>query len=369
MRIRQTPYLTAVLAAALALTVPSAARAETQADYLAAAQQGAAAARQFWWDPRRGWYRQQHGGHGARPLATLWGLVPLFETLDAIAIAAPGSQTRSAVASFARGAERYWDPALEPAGGYQPYKGVRMRVRAWFDDNGWWGIAFVDAYRATGNSRYLRDAERAFAFIDAAGWDPVQGGIWWSTIHEHKAGESVAAGTLLAARLYEVTGDPYYLAEVHKLVLWANSNFVFDGLYERREDDPRAAVYIQGPLIAAQAEICKRTGDEAYCQQAEAVAQLSLERFTVTTPPIYDSIYLRDLLDLYRIDGDPRWYQAASDAAQQALANARDSNGLFLRGWDGNPVTGQGIVPGMLQTHAATVSLFAWLATVPPPGS
>ena len=80
----------------------------------------------------------------------------------------------------------------------------------WFDDNGWWGLAFLDAYRATGNGRYLADAEIAQNFISVAGWDTTPGrpgGIWWNTNHSFYAGESLAGGTLLSARLYAITHD------------------------------------------------------------------------------------------------------------------------------------------------------------------
>jgi hypothetical protein len=73
-------------------------------------------------------------------------------------------------------------------------------------------------------------------------------------------------------------------------------------------------------------------------------------------------MWLRFLLDLYGHDGNARWCELAASNASRALANARDARGLFLRGWDGKPVAG-----GYLRMQAGTLSLFAWLATVPPP--
>src|SRR5207249_487617 len=88
----------------------------------------------------------------------------LFESLDALAIADHSRAHRAAVRKFAAGAEKYYNRAMH---GYGPYKGDRSRETVWFDDNGWWGIAFVDAWRATGNRRYLKDADRVLC--DAAG--------------------------------------------------------------------------------------------------------------------------------------------------------------------------------------------------------
>ena len=43
------------------------------------------------------------------------------------------------------------------------------------------------------------------------------------------------------------------------------------------------------------------------------------------------------------------------------------ARGLYMLGWNGEQLSAANALPGMLQTHAATTSLFAWLAVYPPP--
>jgi hypothetical protein len=320
-----------------------------------------------WWDSKRHWFRERLGT-SSRP-ATLWGIVHLFEAKNALAIAQPTSGRIAAVRNFARGAERYWNPNLEPVPGYAASPDTRDRHRrTWYDDNGWWGTAFYDAYRATGDTRYLASAKRALMFVDS-GWDPKRGGIWWDTRHSFHAGESLAGGTLTAAYLYHETHSPKYLALARKYIRWADADFRGDdGLYDRNEDDDTPMPYVQGPMALAFVIICQTSGKKGYCDEGEELADNAAKRFpTLTMGPQYDAMYVRAMLELYRFDHNPRWYQIAAAAADRALANARDSNGLFLLTWDGRPTQSIGTPPGMLQTHAATTSVLAWLAATPSP--
>ena len=343
-----------------------------QQHYLALAQQGVAQAKARWADHRLGWYDSRLNDHDRYPLATIWDIVPLFESLDAIAIAQPTPANRTAVTKFARGAERYLNRGLRPLPGYSPYPGDRAAgTETWFDDNGWWGIAFVNAYRATGAKRWLNDAMRALRYIAAAGWDARAGGLWWNTTHPYKAGAALASDTLLATLLYEQTKSSFALGQARRFLAWGNTSGFSqaDGLYRGSSLNPTPIDYAEGPLIYAQAVLCALTGTTSDCLRADEQKANSLKRFgyLLDFSPQYDAIYLQWLLALYARRHDRTLYAMAADNARNAETRARNSEGLYLLSWNGETLSPSNARPGMLQTHAATTSLFAWLAVYPPP--
>jgi hypothetical protein len=343
-----------------------------QQQYLALAQGAVAQGERRWSDRHSHWYYARLNDHDRYPLARIWDIVPLFESLDAIAIAAPTRADRLAVTRFAAGAERYLNRRLRPLPGYSPYPGDRSASdETWFDDNGWWGLAFVNAYRATGRPRFLSDAQRALDYIAAAGWDPEGGGIWWNTSHPFKAGAALASGTLLATLLYQQTHSVFDLGQALRFLEWANSSgFVAaEGLYADTSLEPTPVDYIEGPLIYAQALLCGLTATPADCERAEALKARALKRFgyLLDFSPQYDAIYLQWMLALYSLDHDPALYTLAVNNARDAQIRAPNSEGLYLLSWNGETLPPEDAEPGMLQTQAATASLFAWLAVYPPP--
>jgi hypothetical protein len=368
--------LTISLAAGTLADTASAAAPPTltaaQQHYLVLAKAGVAQAKQHWSDHRLGWYDSRLGDRDRYPLATIWDIVPLFESLDAIAIAQPTPANRASLTRFAKGAERYLNRGLRPLPGYSPYPGDRSaNTETWFDDNGWWGIAFVNAYRATGVRRWLADAERALRYVAAAGWDPRAGGLWWNTTHPYKAGAALASDTLLAALLYQQTKSSFALGQAQRFLAWGNTSGFSqaDGLYAGSSLNPTPIDYAEGPLIYAQAVLCQMTGDVEDCRSSEQQQTNSLKRFgyLLDFSPQYDAIYLQWMLAVYSISHERTLYALAADNAREIEARARNAEGLYLLSWDGNALAPQNARPGMLQTHAATTSVFAWLAVYPPP--
>jgi Glycosyl hydrolase family 76 len=343
--------------------------ASMQAQYFAAAENGISAAG-HWWDRGQGWYDEVYGMTGPTHLASIWGAVPLFESLADVALVQPTPANIAALERFAAGAERYWLPSLGTHGGFASSLGQHGRPRAWFDDNGWWGLAFLDAYRVTRVRRYLVDAQRALNFIVNNGWDKKHGGVWWDTWHSYKAGESLASATWLSAQLYRVTGKTVYRNTAEALAGWGRTGLwdATDGLFGRTADDPTPLPYVQGPMVAAADALCQAGAGENACDSVPTLLASAQARFkTLWMGPQYDAVYLRSLLYVYADTGDLGLYAQAAQYAAQAQANAGDGEGLWVYAWDGSPMTAHQSQDGMLRTHAATVSLFAALAQAPTP--
>jgi len=394
----------------------------SQASYLHAANKGVKQTNR-WWNRGRHWYSSTLGGS---QVVSLWGAVPLFEALAGLQSAQPSSRHLHQLNRFAWGAQRYLNPNLRPVAGFGPRPGQHNPGKTtWFDDNGWWGLAFLDAYNATGNVRYLSDAEIAQNFISVSGWDTTPGrpgGIWWNTNHSFYAGESLAGGTLLSARLYAITHDQHYLDDALKFISWGDV-WLTDpstGLYARlrrpgtypkatqsgaqtaaaaaadqralaanpdeaakleaagdstagpgiaqaakRNYPPFDAVpmpYVNGPMILAHRIICEETGQKSYCERADQLAAATLLRYSrFWMGPQYDFWYVRTMLEFTRMDNNGDWYGIVQRNARSALHRARDKHGLYLRTWYGKKASRSGAPKGSLQLHAANAALFAWM--------
>jgi hypothetical protein len=329
--------------------------------YLALAETGVAQSANW---RAGGWYCEYLGCPGEYPLLTVWGEVRMFEAVDALDLAAPSAAHRALVNRFARASERYWNPHLP---GYAPYRDDRGRdVEAWFDDNGWLGIAFVQAYRATGDGRYLLDAQRAFDFIALRAWDAAGGGgLWWNTDHEYRAGEALAADSLLGMLLYGVDGQSAQLAEVEMFLQWGDAYDVgLHGLYMSGGPNSAPIDYVEAPLIYAQYLLCQATGEQADCAHAAEQAQTMRKVYGVqyNFGPQYDSIFFQWMMAYGRAVGDYQWLELAVLNAAQAEQHVAAYRGLWLGSWWGGPIRDSQTQPGMFRTTAGTTSLFAWLA-------
>ncbi len=340
-----------------------------QASFRKLATTGLAQTRTLFWNPQKGWYMGR--SNGDPPVASTWSSFPFLELAAAVAIDSPTKANKAFVDTTFRQAEGYWDKTLgaNGSGGVSWLWGLTNTGTAYFDDAGWWGVSYLDAYRATGNRRWLWDAGRALSWIDGFGWDKSGGGVWWDTSHSHKTSEPLAAAAKIAATLYDVTHKAYYLKIAKRYIGWADAhtrNAQQGDLYGRSATDGTVMDYVEGMMIDAHLQLCQATKQQSWCKRAESLAAASVNEFPVLASwaPETDVIYEKALLDLYAVDHNPRWYAVAYANGASAKAKSRASDGTWSLKWDGSYV-----LPGTIYAQSATLQLFAWLGAATPPAS
>ncbi len=83
------------------------------------------------------------------------------------------------------GLAEYLDTTRMPRWPMPPIS-IRPPLRtAFYDDNVWLGIDFCDIYEATGDKKYLAEAEMIWKFIESGTDDVLGGGIYWCEQQKH----------------------------------------------------------------------------------------------------------------------------------------------------------------------------------------
>ena len=219
------------------------------------------------------------------PYSYLW---PFSGTLSAVnTILEADASYRSVLdGRVLPGLAEYLDTTRMPAA-YASYINTASASDRFYDDNVWLGIDFCDIYEATGDKKYLAEAEMIWKFIESGTDDVLGGGIYWCEQQKHSKNTcSNAPGTVYALKLYAATGDERYLARGKALYAWTKEHLLDpeDGLYfDNIGLDGRIGrakfAYNSGQMVQAGALLYKATGDESYLKDAQRTAAACYDRF------------------------------------------------------------------------------------------
>jgi predicted alpha-1,6-mannanase (GH76 family) len=221
-------------------------------------------------------------------------------------------------------------------------------VNDYFDDDGWWALAWIEAYDVTKNPQYLAMAENIFTAI-TGGWDSTcGGGVWWNKSKLYKNAISNELFLAVAAKLANrTTGSAHaaYLAWAQKEWKWFKAsglintqNLVNDGLNGCKSNGATTWTYNQGVILGGLLELYSAGKDPALVPQAQAIAAAAManlakngiltdpDKLSGGDPPQFKGIFMRNLMQLYAAAPNPQLKAFADANAASIIANDRSSD-------------------------------------------
>lgn len=177
--------------------------------------------------------------------------------------------------AYKRTGKRIWTTraAQIKQGMYVAYDAGRRDLwNSFYDDMEWMAIACIRAYENYPNAQnvWLAEAKQLFDWI-WGGWNEVNdGGIGWNCNdgRDSKNSCSNAPAIIIAARLYQITGEDHYLTKAKMIHDWMLTHSRFDDgfIKDAPGNDNRGWTfsYNQGTWVGGLLELYKITGEEKY---------------------------------------------------------------------------------------------------------
>lgn len=173
-----------------------------------------------------------------------------------------------------------------------------------YDDEGWWALAWIDAYDLTGERRYLTMAESIFADM-AGGWDSTcGGGIWWSKDRGYK--NAIANELFLSVSAHMANRDPRRSAE---FLAWADKEWTW---------------FAQSGMINSDGLVNDGLGTKSGHTDAQSCSNNGQ-----TTWSYNQGVVLGGLSELGKLDADPALRESAERIATAALRHLVDGDGVM----------------------------------------
>ncbi len=233
-------------------------------------------------------------------------------------------------------------------------------LNKYYDDEGWWALAWIDVYDLTHRPEYLAMAQSIFTDM-TGGWDATcGGGIWWSKDRNYKnaiANElflSVAAE--LATRSEGTDRDGYRKWAEQEWQWFAGTgminaqHLVNDGLTAACKNNGKTTwSYNQGVILGGLTELHKLSEDKSEMEQASSIAEATLTGLTDHHGILHDScephcggdgvqfkgIFLRNLMALAQAAPDPSYQAFEKKNADSIWKRSRGIGNEFGEVWSG----------------------------------
>lgn len=279
--------------------------------------------------------------------------------------------------SYAQALQSYWSE-YDGVAGYAVLPNQTKPDR-YYDDNAWMVLALCDAYDATRDRWYLRQAEATYRFVLSGEDDKLGGGLYWrEQVRRSKNTCANAPAIVSGLRLYMATRKRAYRQDAERLYQWTNAHLQdADGLYfdNIRLDgsvEKTKWSYNSGVMLKANCLLYQITKQDAYKKEAERIAAAAETRWVrpsdgaVADEGAFAYLLLDAFLSLYDVDRNEHWLQLAGGALSYLHSSVRDPNGFYGHRWDAPDPSPLSEVKLLWQASAARAFLVAARYPAPP---
>lgn len=253
----------------------------------------------------------------------------------------------------------------------------------YYDDEGWWALAWIRAFDVTHRDEYLTMAQSIFDDM-AGGWDHTcSGGIWWKKDRHYKNAIANELFLSVAAHLATRTkgaNQRSYLKWARREWKWFRvsgminaENLVNDGLTEACKNNlKRTWSYNQGMIIGGLVELSRITGDTKLLTQAQSIAQAAIAHLADSNLVLHDpteprcsedtrqfkGIFVRNLVELEQAVPANEYEKFIRANADSIWKTAHTESDEFSCRWSGPPTAdGAAASTSALDTLVAAATL------------
>lgn len=236
-------------------------------------------------------------------------------------------------------------------------------INQYYDDEGWWALAWIDAYDLTGQQQYLNAAEHIFANM-TGGWDDTcGGGIWWSKKRTYK---NAIANELFLSVAAHLSNRAQTAQQRERYAAWAKrgwrwfrhsgmigrNHLINDGLTAMCENNHETTwTYNQGVILGGLAELAQHDGNRAPLRKANQIANAAIDHLTDANDILHDpcepncgadgsqfkGIFVRNLAALYRSSPKTKYRRFILTNAESILRHDQTSGHALGLDWSGPP--------------------------------
>jgi predicted alpha-1,6-mannanase (GH76 family) len=230
-----------------------------------------------------------------------------------------------------------------------------------YDDEGWWALAWIAAYDLTHNQQYLDMASSIFSDM-SGGWDATcGGGIWWSKDKTYKnaiANELFLSVAAHLANRAAPNARSSYLTWASKEWAWFqqsgminSQNLINDGLdlTTCKNNGQNTWTYNQGVILGGLVELNRAQHAPELLTTATTIADAAIAHLSDNNGVLHDTceancgadgvqfkgIFLRNLMALHGAAPNPRYATFAVTNAESIWNHSRDASNAFGQVWSG----------------------------------